>query len=132
MGLNGSNRQIVEGLNLNESDGQAMAEALRGGMLQRRHFCAMGKVMECDEGYVVARHKDWPDRIQARRLAGDGSREPPVRGTLEKEKPPIFGMLERSGRSASSCWRTCTEDHTDRSSRHDRTQHGGQYGRVCD
>ncbi len=29
MGLNQSNRQIAEELNLNESDGQAMAEALR-------------------------------------------------------------------------------------------------------
>lgn len=50
MGLNVSNRQIAEEPNLNESDGQAMAEALRGGMVQRRPPVRMGGVVECDEG----------------------------------------------------------------------------------
>ena len=63
MGLNGSNRQMAEESNLNESDGQAMAEALRGGIVQRRPPVRMGGVVECDEVYVVAGHKGRPDRI---------------------------------------------------------------------
>jgi len=56
-------------------------------------------VAECDEVYVVAGHKGRPDKIKLkgraprrRRLKGA-----PSRGTLEKEKPPIFGMIERGG-----------------------------------
>ena len=66
MGLNVSNRQIAEELNLNESDGQAMAEALRGGIIQRRSKVRMSGVVECDEVYVVAGHKGRPDRLQGR------------------------------------------------------------------
>jgi len=50
MGLNVSNRQIAEELNLNEGDGQAMAEALRGGIVKRRSNGRMSGVVECDEG----------------------------------------------------------------------------------
>jgi transposase-like protein len=53
--------------------------------------------VECDEVYVVAGHKGRPDKIKGRdprcrRLKGARGR-----GTLEKEKPPIFGMIERGG-----------------------------------
>ncbi len=36
MGLSLSNRQMAQELNLDESDGQAMAEPRRGGIVQRR------------------------------------------------------------------------------------------------
>ncbi len=55
--------------------------------------------MECDEVYIVAGHKGHPEMVRAqgrlarrRRLKGA-----PGRGTLEKEKPPIFGMIQRGG-----------------------------------
>ena len=95
MGLNGSNRQMAEELNLNESDGQAMAEALRGGMVQRRPLVRMGGVVECDEVYVIAGHKGRPDRIRGRAPRRRRLQGAPGRGTLAKEKPPIFGMIER-------------------------------------
>ena len=97
MGLNVSNRQIAEELNLNESDGQAMAEALRGGIVQRRPPVRMGGVVECDEVYVVAGHKGRPDRIKGRAPRRRRLQGAPGRGTLAKEKPPIFGMIERGG-----------------------------------
>ncbi|MFZ1643458.1 MAG: IS1595 family transposase [Candidatus Contendobacter sp.] len=97
MGLNVSNRQIAEELNLNESDGQAMAEALRGGIIQRRSKVRMSGVVECDAVYVVAGHKGRPDRIQGRAPRCRRLQGAPGRGTLEKEKPPIFGMIERGG-----------------------------------
>jgi transposase-like protein len=54
---------------------------------------------EFDEVYLVAGHKGHPDKVKAKGRAGrrrrlKGSRG---RGTLEKEKPPILGMVERGG-----------------------------------
>ena len=97
MGLNQSNRQIAEELNLNESDGQAMADALRGGIVKRRSKARMSGVVECDEVYVVAGHKGRPDRIRGRAPRRRRLQGAPGRGTLAKEKPPIFGMIERGG-----------------------------------
>ena len=54
--------------------------------------------VECDEVYVVAGHKGSPEAVKkgrkGRRRRLKGARG---RGTLEKEKPPIFGMLQRGG-----------------------------------
>ncbi len=55
--------------------------------------------VECDEAYVVAGHKGQPEVVKQkgrkgrrRRRKGQGGR-----GTLEKERPPVFGMIERGG-----------------------------------
>jgi transposase len=56
--------------------------------------------VECDEVYVVAGHKGPPEIVQEvgrpgrrrRRLKGKRGR-----GTLEDEKPPVFGMIQRDG-----------------------------------
>jgi len=55
--------------------------------------------VECDEAYVIAGHKGQPEVLKAkdrqgrrRRLQGKGGR-----GTLEKERPPVFGMMQRGG-----------------------------------
>jgi transposase-like protein len=55
--------------------------------------------VECDEASVIAGHTGHPEVVQSkgrtgrrRQLAG-----PCGRGTLEKERPPIFGMLQRGG-----------------------------------
>ncbi len=97
MGLNQSNRQIAVGFGLNESDGQAMADQLRGGIVKRRPKVRMSGVVECDEVYVVAGHKGRPDRIRGRAPRCRRLKGAPGRGTLAKEKPPIFGMIERGG-----------------------------------
>ncbi len=54
--------------------------------------------VECDELYFVAGHKGQPEKVhkafrkaRCRRLKGAG------RGTLATEKPPIFGLIQRSG-----------------------------------
>jgi hypothetical protein len=97
MGLNGSNRPIAEALNLNESDGPALAEALRGGIVQRRPPVRRGGVVECAEGYVVAGPKGRPDRLRGRAPRRRRLQGAPGRGTLAKDKPPIFGRIERGG-----------------------------------
>src|SRR5262250_1907188 len=55
--------------------------------------------VECDEAYVIAGHKGQPEVLKSkgrqgrrRRLQGKGGR-----GTLEKERPPVFGMMQRGG-----------------------------------
>jgi transposase-like protein len=56
-------------------------------------------VVECDEVYIVAGHKGHPEIVrqlgrQGRRRRLKGARG---RGTLAKEKPPVFGLLQRHG-----------------------------------
>jgi len=55
--------------------------------------------VECDEVHIVAGYKGHPEMVRAqgrwgrrRRLKGA-----PGRGTLAKEKPSIFGMIQRGG-----------------------------------
>jgi ISXO2-like transposase domain len=55
--------------------------------------------VECDEAYVIAGHKGQPEAVKSkgrqgrrRRLQGTSGR-----GTLEKERPPVFGMMQRGG-----------------------------------
>ncbi|MBX9838284.1 MAG: IS1595 family transposase [Silvanigrellaceae bacterium] len=55
--------------------------------------------VECDEVYVVAGHKGNPNSVRKKKRLGRRNRLRGTRGrgTLEKEKPPIFGMIQRSG-----------------------------------
>jgi transposase-like protein len=55
--------------------------------------------VECDEAYVIAGHKGQSEVVKntgrkgrRRRLQGKGGR-----GTLKKERPPVFGMMQRGG-----------------------------------
>ena len=57
----------------------------------------MSGVVECDEVSVVAGHKGRPDQLQGRAPRCRRLQGAPGRGTLAKEKPPIFGMIERGG-----------------------------------
>lgn len=59
----------------------------------------MSGEVECDEVYIVAGHKGHPEVVaklgrpgRRRRLKGK-----PGRGTLAGEKPPVLGMIQRSG-----------------------------------
>jgi transposase-like protein len=99
MGLNLSTYQIAKELDLDRGDVQAMTTTLRRGSVERRPEPALASEVECDEVYVVAGHKGNPEAVKEkgrsgrrRRLEGERGR-----GTLAKEKPPIFGMLQRGG-----------------------------------
>lgn len=97
MGLNISNLQIAQELGLNESDGQQMADLLRQGVFKRRTAVRLQGKVECDEVYVIAGHKGRPDKIQGRKSRRNRLKGARGRGTLAKEKPPIFGMIQRNG-----------------------------------
>jgi hypothetical protein len=100
MGVNLSNCQIAHELDLCESDGQAMTEALRHGIVAKTPDVVLSGDVEFDELYVVAGHKGNPAAVLATRRQGRRNRRKGGRGrgTLAKEKPPIFGMIERGGR----------------------------------
>ena len=57
------------------------------------------KTHKCDEVYVVAGHTGNPAAVREKGRKGRRNRLKGARGrgTLEKEKPPIFGMIQRSG-----------------------------------
>jgi transposase-like protein len=97
MGVNLSNRQIAHELGLCESDAQAMV--LRHGIVAKTPEVVLSGDVEFDELYVVAGHKGNPEAVLAKGREGRRNRLKGGRGrgTLEKEKPPIFGMIERGG-----------------------------------
>jgi transposase-like protein len=63
MGLNLSNQQIAEELDLNRSDVQEMTTQLRSGVVERRPPVTLTGEVECDEVYVVAGHKGHPEAV---------------------------------------------------------------------
>lgn len=99
MGLNLSNQQIAQELDLNKDDVQIMTMQLREQVVEKKPVVTLQDQVECDEVYIVAGHKGNPEAVRAKGRQGrrrrlKGSRG---RGTLEKEKPPIFGMIQRGG-----------------------------------
>jgi transposase-like protein len=71
MGLNLSNRQIAEELDLGTSDVQAMTEALRQGLAARAPTVSLDGEVEIDEVYVVAGHKGNPSAVAKRGVRAD-------------------------------------------------------------
>jgi transposase len=55
--------------------------------------------VECAEAYGVAGHKGSPEVVKSKGRKGRRRRRKGKsgRGTLEKEKPPVFGMIQRGG-----------------------------------
>jgi transposase-like protein len=72
MGLNLSNRQIAQELDLGVSDVQAMTEHLREGLTARLPPARLAGEVEIDEVYVVAGHKGNPAAV-AKRGDRDGA-----------------------------------------------------------
>ncbi len=64
MGLNLSNRQIADELELNKDDVQNMTRQLRKGILEQSPAPTLKGTVEMDEVYVVAGHKGQPEAVQ--------------------------------------------------------------------
>src|ERR671927_31008 len=71
MGLNLSNRQIAQELDLGVSDVQAMTEALRYGLAAKLPPVVVQGEVEIDEVYVVAGHKGDPAAVAKRGVPVD-------------------------------------------------------------
>ena len=64
VGLNLSNSQITRKLDLNKEDVQAMALQLREGSVEYKPAARLESIVECDEVYIVARHKGQPSGVK--------------------------------------------------------------------
>ena len=71
MGLNLSNRQIAQELDLAPSDVQAMTEALRQGLTAKLPPVRLEGEVEIDEVYIVAGHKGQPAAVAKRGVPAD-------------------------------------------------------------
>jgi transposase-like protein len=99
MGLNLSNQQIAQELDLNKDDTQQMASQLRSGIVEKKPEVILEEEVEMDEVYLVAGFKGQPLKVAQKQRKGRQRRlkGKPGRGTLDQEKPPIFGMMQRGG-----------------------------------
>ncbi|HMB08240.1 MAG TPA: hypothetical protein VKP69_31480 [Isosphaeraceae bacterium] len=64
MGLNLSNEQIAQELDLDPDDAQRMATQLREGIVQRKPEVVLSGEVECDKVYVIAGHKGHPEAVR--------------------------------------------------------------------
>jgi hypothetical protein len=64
MGLNLSNSQISQELELSESDAQYVTDTLRQGIVDRKPDPELSGTVECDELYQVAGHKGHPEAVK--------------------------------------------------------------------
>ncbi|MCX4028398.1 transposase [Spartinivicinus marinus] len=66
MGLNLSNRQIAQELDINKDDAQKMTNQLRESIFSRLPMAVLSGEVEADEVYVVAGHKGNPEAVKKR------------------------------------------------------------------
>ena len=76
MGLNLSNAQIAQELDLHKDDVHHMTCQLRQGLVAKKPTPTLAGEVECDEVYIVAGHKGKPEAVAKRGGAddADGSR----------------------------------------------------------
>ncbi len=64
MGLNLSNQQIAQELDLNKDDVQQMTAQLRTGIITNKPSVQLSGEVECDEVYVTAGYKGQPEAVK--------------------------------------------------------------------
>ena len=64
MGLNLSNQQIAEELDLDKDDVHQMTSQLRTGVVDLKPMPELEGTVECDEVYIVAGHKGHPEAVK--------------------------------------------------------------------
>lgn len=64
MGLNLSNYQIAQELDINKDDAQKMTRQLREGIVTKKPEPQLAGEVECDEVYIIAGHKGHPEEVQ--------------------------------------------------------------------
>jgi transposase len=70
MGLNLSNEQIAQELDINGDDAQKMTSQLREGIVERTPEVTLHGEVECDEVYVTAGHKGHPEAVKKKGARG--------------------------------------------------------------
>jgi len=69
MGLNLSNHQIAQELDLNKDDIHQMTGQLRQGIVAQKPTPTLHDTVECDEVYIVAGHKGKPEEVAKKGVA---------------------------------------------------------------
>lgn len=64
MGLNLSNEQIAQELDLDKDDLHQMTVQLRSGVVELKPEPQLVGTVECDEVYIVAGHKGHPEAVK--------------------------------------------------------------------
>ena len=72
MGLNLSNQQIAQELDLHKDDVHAMTNQLRQAIIDKKPEVQLSGTVECDEVYVTAGHKGHPEAVQKKGAKGGG------------------------------------------------------------
>lgn len=73
MGLNLSNAQIAQELDLNKDDVHQMTTQLRQGIVAKKASPSLSGEVECDEVYIVAGHKGQPEAVAKKGASADGA-----------------------------------------------------------
>ena len=71
MGLNLSNRQIAQELDICESEAQRMTMLLREGIVEKAPEVTLSGEVEMDEVYIVAGHKGQPEEVKKKDVNQD-------------------------------------------------------------
>ena len=71
MGLNLSNAQIAQELDLNKDDAHHMMTQLRQGIVSKNSLATLSGEVECDEVYLVAGHKGQSDEVAKKGAGAD-------------------------------------------------------------
>ena len=106
MGLNLSNDQIAEELALNSSDVHYMTTELRGGIVKKKPKVIQSDEVECDEADVVAGHNwlsEGREEKETQKAVDADSKAKRAEVPIEKERPPVFGMIQRGGQVVTTC-----------------------------
>jgi transposase-like protein len=72
MGLNPSNEQSAQELEIDPDDARVMASRLREGIVRRKPEVVLSGEVECDEVDVIAGHKGHPEAVRKRGGSGGG------------------------------------------------------------
>ena len=87
MGLNLSNAQIAQELDLNKDDTHHMTPPLRQGIVSKASSSTLSGEVECDEVYIVAGHKRQADEVAKKGARDDdASKAPEDIARLQAEK----------------------------------------------
>jgi hypothetical protein len=83
MGLNLSNAQIAQELDLNKDEAHHMTTQLRQGIVAQAPSPTLSGEVECDEVSIVAGHKGQPDEVANQGVSADGD-DIQARGDAER------------------------------------------------
>jgi transposase-like protein len=85
MGLNLSNAQLAQELDLNKDDVHQMTTQLRQGIVTQKPASTLSGEVECDEVYIVAGHKGQPDEVSKKGVSA-GAVDSKGRGDAGRSK----------------------------------------------